>query len=198
MNSRVVPSLRVRLAGAPLARELAAAVAEIHVLQQLNAPSHCQLDLMAPPAALAMAELGTALEVSTAAGEPLFMGELEAIERHYRADGNLAVTLRGYDALQQLRRRRHLRQCEVVSWRQLAAALAGGLGLEVVDQVAETSVALLRLAEVRLAVEVDVAEDSVELHLVRLLDLFESDVDQLTDVRLVALAVERLEVASLR
>ena len=47
--------------------------------------------------------------------------------------------------------------------------------------------------EVRLRVEVDVAEDAFELGAVLVLDFLERDVDQLADVRLVALRVKIVE-----
>ena len=69
------------------------------------------------------------------------------------------------------------------------------LGLEIFQQVLQAAVAILGLAEVGFGVEVDVAEDAVELGLVGILDAVEHDVDQLADVGGVAPLVQAVEVA---
>src|SRR5690606_22717408 len=66
---------------------------------------------------------------------------------------------------------------------------------EIFQQGLQAAVAVLGLAEVGLAVEVNVAEDALELGLVRVLDVIEHNVDQLADVGLVAALVQRVEVA---
>ena len=72
------------------------------------------------------------------------------------------------------------------------------LVVEVLEQVHEPDVALLGLAEVRFAVEVDVAEHALQLGLVGIFDAGQRLVDALADVRLLALRVQVIEVALLR
>ena len=79
------------------------------------------------------------------------------------------------------------------------SANAGGAEVEdwvgeVLKQVLEAAVPVLGLAEVGLAVEVDVPKYVLELGPVRVLDLFEADVDQLADVRRVTTLVQILEM----
>src|SRR5690606_11155403 len=64
-----------------------------------------------------------------------------------------------------------------------------GVG-EVLQQHLQARVALAGLAEVGLAVEVDVAEHALELGFVGVLDLLQGLVDELAEVGLVALLVE--------
>src|SRR5207247_10627797 len=79
------------------------------------------------------------------------------------------------------------------------SANAGGAEVEdwvgeVLKQVLEPAVPVLGLAEVGLAVEVDVPKYVLELGPVRVLDLFEADADQLAAVRGVAPVAQLLEI----
>jgi len=71
------------------------------------------------------------------------------------------------------------------------------LVVEVFEQMFETGVPFLGLPQFGLRVEADLAEDTFQLLLVRLLDLAERHVDPLADVRLGPASVEAGEVAPL-
>ena len=73
----------------------------------------------------------------------------------------------------------------------------GGLR-EILEEVLQTAVAVLRPAEIRFRVEGDVAEDPLELGAVSILDVLQYDVDQFADVGFVALLVELPEARPLR
>ena len=80
-------------------------------------------------------------------------------------------------------------------------AHAGGAQVEplvgkVVEQVAQALVALPGAAQRRLGVKVNVAKDALQFLLVRLLNLFQGDIDNLAQVIGVALLVERLKVTA--
>ena len=66
--------------------------------------------------------------------------------------------------------------------------------VEILQQLLEAAVAVLGLAEIGLAVEVDVAEDAFQLGLVLLFDGVQGDVDQLADIGRVALFVEAVVI----
>ena len=65
---------------------------------------------------------------------------------------------------------------------------------EIAQQVFQPTVAVLGLAEVRLAVEVDVAEHAFKLGFVGLLDMVQHDVDQLAEVGRLAPLKQGIEV----
>src|SRR5579871_3692312 len=71
-----------------------------------------------------------------------------------------------------------------------------GLG-EVLKDVLEAAVAVFHAAEIRLGVEIDVAKNAFELCAVLIFDLFERDIDELANVRLIPLRVEIVEATSL-
>ncbi len=71
------------------------------------------------------------------------------------------------------------------AWAQVESGVA-----EVLQQGLEPDVAFSRLTQVALAVERDVAEDALEFALVRLFNPFQSLVDDLAQVALVALGVK--------
>ena len=64
---------------------------------------------------------------------------------------------------------------------------------EVLQNVLEAAVAVFRLAETNLRVEIDVAEDTIQLWFVRLFESIEHHVDQLTDIVAVAPLIETVE-----
>jgi hypothetical protein len=74
------------------------------------------------------------------------------------------------------------------------AQVEGGLR-EILEQVAQPSVPVPRLAEIGLGIEADVAENAFQLRVVRLLDRLHDLVDQLPDVIAVAPFVEAVEIA---
>ncbi len=69
---------------------------------------------------------------ASAAGlEPLFSGQVTAVEHVYEPDQGRQVRVRAYDRLHQLRKRQQVRAYEEVTVRDLAEELAGGAGLSV-------------------------------------------------------------------
>ena len=70
-----------------------------------------------------------------------------------------------------------------------------GLG-EVLQQVLQAAVPVLRAAQVGLRIEVDVAEHALQLGAVGVLDPLQGDVDQFADIGLVPLGVQVLEAGA--
>ena len=76
------------------------------------------------------------------------------------------------------------------------AQIQGRLG-EILQQVFEAAVAVFGAAKTGFGVEVDVAEDALQLGAVDVLDGLKGDIDQLADVGGVALGVEVIEACTL-
>src|SRR5207248_11030554 len=74
---------------------------------------------------------GTSLRLGvTGAKEPLFSGEVTALEQVYRPDPRRQLRVRGYDLTHRLRKRRQVRSFLDATVASLAAELGSDLGLE--------------------------------------------------------------------
>lgn len=126
-----VPGVEVELDGGPLGAPEAAALAAVQVREVLSTPAQCVLTLYEPARELA-AGLGAELRVSLAgSAEPLFEGELTAIEYSHGPAREREVRLLAYDRLHRLRKRADVRAHVDASPAALARELAGPLGLAV-------------------------------------------------------------------
>ena len=72
-----------------------------------------------------------------------------------------------------------------------------GLG-EILKHVLEAAVAVLWAAEIGFGVEVDISEHAFEFRAVRVFNLFQRDIDQLTDISLAALLIKIIVARTFR
>lgn len=131
---RGLPELRVEVDGTPLAPEELRTLESARVHQHLSLPTLCELTFTDPRGPLATRGLppGSALRISVAARrEPLFVGEVTAVEYVHGASGSRQVRVRGYDLLHRLRKRQPVRAHVQVTPRDLARELVADLGLSV-------------------------------------------------------------------
>jgi phage protein D/phage baseplate assembly protein gpV len=146
-----LPEVQVEAEGVSLAAEDLNALAGIRVQQRLSLPTLCELTFSDPPGPLTAAarlEPGTALRVVVVGQhEPLFVGQVTAVEHCYEPAGGREIRVRGYDLLHQLRKRQSVRAHVQVTTRDLAQELVADLGLTV--QAAEPGPLWPRLIQYR-------------------------------------------------
>lgn len=132
---RALPRISVEADGAPLAPDQALALAEVRVQQRLSLPALCEVAFSDSPGPLPPAAAfapGTTLRVSVAGhAEPLFQGEVTAVEHVYGPARSGEVRVRAYDMLHRLRKRQSVRAHVEVTAHDLARHLVAGLGLSV-------------------------------------------------------------------
>lgn len=134
MKPSGLPALEIRLGGAPLPPGALASLERVRVHQALSVPSQCELVLADPRGSLAKEGVppGTPMEVRAGqSDEPLFEGEVTAVELSYGPRRDLRLRVRGYDLLHRLREQQPVRAHARVSALDLARELAGELGLSV-------------------------------------------------------------------
>jgi phage baseplate assembly protein gpV/phage protein D len=131
---RGLPELRVEVDGTPLPPEELRTLESVRVQRCLSLPAQCELTFTNPQGPLATRALppGSALRLAVAARrEPLFAGEVTAVEYIHGAGGARQVRVRGYDLLHRLRKRQPVRAHVQVTPRDLARELVADLGLTV-------------------------------------------------------------------
>ena len=131
---RGLPTVTVELGGTPLPAEELRALGSVRVQQRLSLPTLCELSFVDPRGTLGSSRLdtGTSLRVSTSAQvEPLFNGEVTAVEYAHVAGGTREVRVRGYDVLHRLRKRQPVRAHVQVTLEDVARELVADLGLSV-------------------------------------------------------------------
>lgn len=130
-----LPQVLVEAEGVALTPEDMYALKEVRVQQRLSLPTLCELTFSEPPGPLAhVAQLvpGTNLRIMVAGQqEPLFVGQVTAIEHVYEAASGRELHIRGYDLLHRLRKRHTVRAHVQVTMRDLAQELVSDLGLTV-------------------------------------------------------------------
>jgi phage protein D/phage baseplate assembly protein gpV len=130
-----LPEVLVEAEGAALATDISQSLGEVRIQKRLSLPTLCELTFVDPPASLASAVWltpGTALRVMIAGQpEPLFVGQVTAVEHCYEPAHGRAIRVRGYDLLHRLRKRQSVRAHVQVTTRDLAQELAADLGLVV-------------------------------------------------------------------
>lgn len=108
----------------------------IRVQQRLSQPTLCELYFRAPPGPLSTAkqlEVGTRIEVRLQAFEqPLFLGDVTAIEYEYGPENVQQIYVRGYDSLHRLRKRQSIRILEKKTLAALVREVAQEIGVEAV------------------------------------------------------------------
>jgi phage baseplate assembly protein gpV/phage protein D len=130
-----LPDLTIEVGEAPVEAGDAGALEEVRVQQRLSLPTQCELAFVNPKGPLGEATAlprGEPLRVAVRdTSEPLFEGEITAVEHSYQPAHGHEVRLRGYDLLHRLRKRQPVRAHVQVSARELAQELVGDLGLSV-------------------------------------------------------------------
>lgn len=150
-NILSLPEVLVEAEGAALAAEDLRALAGVRVQQHLSLPTLCELTFSDPPSSLTGAARlvpGTGLRVVvTGRQEPLFVGQVTAVEHFYEPTRGHEIRVRGYDLLHRLRKRQPVRALVQVTTRDLAQELVADLGLTV--QAAEPGPLWPRLIQYR-------------------------------------------------
>ncbi|MDY7227262.1 phage baseplate assembly protein V [Hyalangium rubrum] len=129
-----LPAVTIELGGAPLPLAELRDLSAVRVQQRLSLPTLCELTFVDPRGGVITQGVapGTALRVSTTAqAEPLFSGEVTAVEYAHMAGGARAVRVRGYDVLHRLRKRQPVRAHVQVTLRDVAREVVSDLGLSV-------------------------------------------------------------------
>lgn len=124
-------TLALELDGQAAAPELARLITEVLVRQELGAPALAEIDFaLIEPLDLSALSIGRGIGLRIGREHALlFDGEICALTYDYGAAGVPLLRLRAYDRMQRLRRTFRPRVLETVSAADVAAALAGEIGL---------------------------------------------------------------------
>jgi uncharacterized protein involved in type VI secretion and phage assembly len=108
-----LPRVVVEVENKPLSLDELRTLWEVRVLQRLSLPALCELTFIEPTPILSEAEgisPGEAIAVLVpGASEPLFRGQVTAVEHVYEPSRGREVRVRGYDVLHRLRKRQPVR-----------------------------------------------------------------------------------------
>ncbi|HVR83798.1 MAG TPA: phage baseplate assembly protein V [Planctomycetota bacterium] len=130
-----LPELRIHIGGSALSVRDAAALSEVRVRARLSLPAQCELVFRNPgteDGQVRASRPGDALEIRVAGEQqPLFEGEVTAVDLCYGPRNDLSLRIRGYDLLHRLRKRQKVRVHVQVSAQDLARELVSDLGLAV-------------------------------------------------------------------
>ncbi|HEY0752985.1 MAG TPA: phage baseplate assembly protein V [Ktedonobacteraceae bacterium] len=158
-----LPEVIVETEGGALTGSDLRTLEAVRVQQCLSLPTLCELTFADPVDALTGADRflpGAALRVIVAGqAEPLFAGQVTAIEYSYNPGRRREIRVRGYDLLHQLRKRQEVRAHVQVNLRDLAQELVADLGLTV--QAAEPGPVWPRLIQHRQS-DFDLLQESAE------------------------------------
>jgi len=113
LQLQTLPHLLVEIDGTALPIEEKRRLWSVRVQQRLSLPALCELSFLEPTDAMMKGDVlsaGSNLRVRTSAtDEPLFTGQVTAIEHIYEPSRGREVRVRGYDVLHQLRKRQPVR-----------------------------------------------------------------------------------------
>jgi phage baseplate assembly protein gpV/phage protein D len=130
------PAVEISVAGQPLPAELLQRLVSVRVASRLSQPTQCEVAFVTWSGAAAEHDrcpLGAALGVRVAGEQhPLFDGEVTCVELVHTADGETLTRVRAYHRLHRLRKRQQLRVFESVTVADVARALTGDLGCDLV------------------------------------------------------------------
>jgi phage baseplate assembly protein gpV/phage protein D len=125
-----VPTVTVETDGRGLDARAAHCLAAVRVSQRLAAPAQCELTFHSD-VTTTLPDLGSDLVVRVARNaDPLFAGQITAVEHVFSGDGEHSVIARAYDPLHQLRKRQQPRVLVQTTVAGLADQLATAIGLE--------------------------------------------------------------------
>src|SRR5687768_5431612 len=98
---QTLPRLAVEIDGAPLSIQEMRTLWSVRVQERLSLPTLCELTFLEPTVLLSKAETvlpGAKIRINVpGADEPLFAGEVTAIEHVYEPSHGREVRIRGYD-----------------------------------------------------------------------------------------------------
>lgn len=132
---QMLAQVAVEVDGAALSPEDGRTLGEVRVQQRLSLPALCELRFFDPTGGLAEAttmRAGMSLRVAVVGHEePLFVGQVTAVEHIYEPSGGLETRVRGYDRLHQLRKRQPVRAHVELNLADLMREIVSDLGLSV-------------------------------------------------------------------
>lgn len=135
MSFVTLPRLSLEVDGQPLPDGALVALTRVRVHQQLALPALAEMVFADPPGPLDMAgrlQPGAHLRLTLAGTTaPLFAGQVTGVTYVFAPDGERQLRVHGYDPLHALRKRSGARAHVQLTPRELAAELAGPLGLTV-------------------------------------------------------------------
>ncbi|MCI0398266.1 MAG: phage baseplate assembly protein V [Chloroflexi bacterium] len=130
-----LPQVILEANGTPLSPADTLALGRVRVQQRLSMPAQCELTFYDPPGPLTAASTlapGTSLRVAVRGKvEPLFVGEVTAVEHIYQPAHGRELTVRAYDRLHRLRKRQNVRVHVQITPENLARELVADVGLDV-------------------------------------------------------------------
>ncbi len=130
-----LPELRIKIGGTALEPRDAAALAEVRVRARLSVPTQCELVFREPRTVdgeLRTPIPGDRLEIAVVGtSDPLFQGEVTAVELVYGPRNDRTLRIRAYDLLHRLRKRQNVRVHVQVNAADLARELVSDLDLPV-------------------------------------------------------------------
>jgi len=126
---------KIEVKGNPLEPGDERTLSGVRVQQRLSLPTLCELTFNAPEGAMedtAELHIGASLSVTVEGdSEPLFTGQITAVEFDFSPSGCRRVFVRAYDLLHRLRKRQPVRAHVQMDLKELALALVEDLGLDV-------------------------------------------------------------------
>jgi phage protein D/phage baseplate assembly protein gpV len=132
---QTVPQIVVQVDGQPLSNEEARTLWAVRVQQRLSLPTLCELTFVEPTDAVSKSELfspGSKIRIAVPDhDDPLFEGEVTAIEHIYEPANGREVRVRSYDVLHRLRKRQPVRAHVQQTLADLVMELVADLGLNV-------------------------------------------------------------------
>ena len=130
-----IPKLSIEMDGMPISAEDGRALAEVRVHQGLSLPTVCELTYHEPGNALfddAASLPGASMRIRVADfAEPLFAGEVTAVNYEYGPSRERRVRVRAYDRLHRLRKRQPVGVHVQINMLELAKTLVADLGIRV-------------------------------------------------------------------
>jgi uncharacterized protein involved in type VI secretion and phage assembly len=146
---QTLPVVTIEIDGSALSSADMSNIAEIRVQQALSLPAVCEITFFSPTDSFnssGFSAPGKSLRVSVdGSSDPLFNGQITAVQQVYGADGARQVRLRGYDKLHLLRKRQPVRALVQMTLSDLLNELTGDLGFSV--KLAEDSSLLPRIIQ---------------------------------------------------
>jgi phage baseplate assembly protein gpV/phage protein D len=136
---QTLPRLMVELDGEQLSLEETRTLWAVRVQQRLSLPTVCELTFVDPAPLLSKPETispGAKMSIRVPdTDEPLFSGEVTAVEHLYEPAHGREVRVRGYDALHRLRKRQPVRAHVQLTLVDLITELVSDLNLSVAAEV---------------------------------------------------------------
>ena len=129
---QTLPQLTIEFDGVPLAPENLRTLWETRVQEKLSRPTLCEMTFLEPTETFSARPpaLGASWRVSIGGtAEPLFVGEVTALEYFYESSSGRGLRVRGYDALHRLRKLQPIRAHVQVTLADVAREMCEELGL---------------------------------------------------------------------